>query len=56
MDLCYKCRIQEGFRPRDEGAHTARIKECEECGEKKAILPSRHWIPALPPAPEQEEG
>jgi hypothetical protein len=42
--LCYDCRNKEGYKRKDQGAHTAILKDCAGCGEKKVILPSRHWV------------
>ncbi len=42
--LCFDCRIAQGFKRKDKGAHTASVKACSECGEQKPILPSRHWV------------
>lgn len=42
--MCFKCMKDAGHNPRDEGAHTARTKVCEGCGELKPILASRHWV------------
>lgn len=44
MNICYSCRISKGFRPKDKGAHTAIMKVCDSCQEKKIILGDRHWI------------
>jgi hypothetical protein len=46
--LCYDCRKKEGYKRKDQGAHTAILKDCDGCGEKKVILPSRHWVKARP--------
>ena len=42
--LCFKCRKEQGFVGRDNGAHTAMKSNCEGCGDFVAILPSRHWV------------
>lgn len=42
-DICRQCRLKTGFKPRDNGAHTAVIKPCDICGEEKPILPEYHW-------------
>lgn len=42
-DACFKCRKADGYKPNDDGAHTARVKACSVCGEVKGILPCRHW-------------
>lgn len=42
--LCFQCRKKRGFKPRDNGAHTARRTACEDCGIIKSILPARHWV------------
>ena len=44
--LCYKCRIQKGYRLKDQGAHTALRKKCECCKAVSPILGSRHWVKA----------
>jgi hypothetical protein len=42
--LCYKCRGKHGYKPKDQGFHTARTKACTDCGEITGILPDRHWV------------
>lgn len=42
--ICFECRILKGHKPKDNGCHTARTTECECCGDRKPILPERHWI------------
>lgn len=41
--MCHECRIKAGFKPRDNGVHTANEKECSVCKEIRPILPARHW-------------
>ena len=43
IDLCYDCRIKQGFVTVDDGAHTSLTKKCSSCFESKIILASRHW-------------
>lgn len=42
--ICSKCRIKLGFKPRDQGSHTAVIRKCDSCGQERSILPARHWV------------
>lgn len=42
--LCFSCREEKGFIPKDDGAHTAMVRECSGCGERKPILNDRHWV------------
>ena len=44
MELCHKCRKKKGFKLKDKGAHTARVKTCSGCKEKMPILPDWHWV------------
>lgn len=44
IDLCHKCRKKQGYKPRDSGVHTAVLRICDDCGEKKSVLPGRHWV------------
>ncbi len=37
LSLCFKCRTNKGFVGRDDGAHTAQRKECDNCKEVKSI-------------------
>ena len=46
--LCFKCQRANGNYPKDNGAHTARVKTCDGCGEVKPILPSRHYTNMKP--------
>ena len=41
---CFKCHRAQGDKPRDNGAHTAQVIKCSECGEIRPCLPDRHWI------------
>jgi hypothetical protein len=42
-NMCHSCRVSNGWKRKDRASHTARVKFCEKCGEKKAILPLRHY-------------
>ena len=44
LKLCFDCRIQQGYKGRDDYAHTAMRAECEGCKEIKIVLPGRHWV------------
>ncbi len=48
MKLCFDCRIKNNYFGCDEGAHTACLGTCEDCGEEKSILPDRHWKKLTP--------
>ena len=44
LELCHQCMLKNGYKRKDQGSHTAILKDCPSCGERKAILPSRHWV------------
>jgi hypothetical protein len=44
MNICHECRKKLKHKRRDNGSHTARVCQCDECKEYKSILPDRHWI------------
>lgn len=48
LNYCFECRVKKGFKPKDDGAHTARVKKCEYCGKRRAILGDRHWVSEYP--------
>lgn len=43
MKLCYECRVKNGYKRKDDGAHTAKRMKCECCGKCRVVLPERHW-------------
>ena len=43
-NMCHSCRVSNGWKRKDRASHTARVKFCQKCGEKKAILPLRHYL------------
>jgi hypothetical protein len=43
---CHKCMISDGYKRKDDGAHTARIAHCMGCDTAKPLLPMRHWVKA----------
>lgn len=43
-DICHKCRRELGFVRKDDGSHTAIIKNCYICGKERPILSARHWV------------
>jgi len=44
LELCHQCMLKNGYKRKDQGAHTATLKDCPSCGERKPILSNRHWV------------